>query len=317
MDYRSKNPFCQGLGESIPWDKWCFCWNDICVYYFGVSELSAKEKGNAFYFSDSIQGVLSRTASKKRIVVLTKAKSKQIYLVLATVVMGVLVYSSCKAVKPEAHRTMETVYVGDFESMAPEEEDRIYSKLESLSKGSEEWKLNVVDDNGTTVRFTRSNNKNSFIIGPNGIQIPTRMSIARKNSKNFQDSNAEIGSANGVDVPFAVVEEPPIFPGCENSVDKRACFNEMMQKHIGDNFQYPEEARKKEIEGWVSIMFTIDEEGNITNVKKRGPDKLLEDEAARIISKLPKMVPGKNRGIAVRVPFSIPITFKLDGSEGN
>jgi protein TonB len=43
----------------------------------------------------------------------------------------------------------------------------------------------------------------------------------------------------------------------------------------------------------------------------RGPDKNLEKEAARIIAKLPKMTPGMQRGRAVRVPFSIPITFKL------
>ena len=43
----------------------------------------------------------------------------------------------------------------------------------------------------------------------------------------------------------------------------------------------------------------------------RGPDKNLEKEAARIIAKLPRMTPGRQRGRAVRVPFSIPITFKL------
>ena len=58
-------------------------------------------------------------------------------------------------------------------------------------------------------------------------------------------------------------------------------------------------------------MFTIDEEGNITDIRQRGPDKLLEDEADRIISKLPKMTPGMTRGKGVRVPYAIPISFKL------
>jgi len=256
---------------------------------------------------------------KKRIVMLTKAKSKQIlklkYLVLAPVVVAMLVYSSCQDEgKPETPHTSDVIHVVDFESMTQEEEDKIYSTLESLSGGSGEWELTVVDDNEATVRFTKSDNKNSFITGPSGMQIPARISIVKKGPKNFQDSKTDIGPTNGVDVPFAVVEEPPIFPGCENAEDKRVCFNEMMQKHIGDNFQYPEEAQKKEIQGRVSIMFTIDEEGNITNIRKRGPDKLLEDEAVRIISKLPKMTPGKNKGKAVRIPFSIPITFKLGGA---
>ena len=114
-----------------------------------------------------------------------------------------------------------------------------------------------------------------------------------------------------VDVPFAVIEDVPIFPGCENESDKRACFNKMIQKHIGKNFRYPEIAQEMGVQGRVSVMFVIQKDGSIGNVRMRGPDKNLEAEAARIINKLPKMTPGKQRGRAVRVPFSIPINFKL------
>lgn len=114
-----------------------------------------------------------------------------------------------------------------------------------------------------------------------------------------------------VDVPFAVIEDVPIFPGCENESDKRACFNSMIQKHIGKNFRYPEIAQEMGIQGRVSVMFVIQKDGSIGNIRMRGPDKNLEKEAARIIGKLPKMTPGKQRGRAVRVPFSIPINFKL------
>ena len=114
-----------------------------------------------------------------------------------------------------------------------------------------------------------------------------------------------------LDVPFAVIEDVPIFPGCENDSNKRACFQKMMQKHISKNFRYPEIAQDMGVQGRVSVMFTIQKDGSIGNVRMRGPDKNLEKEAARIIGKLPKMTPGKQRGRAVRVPFSIPITFKL------
>ncbi|MGC1516662.1 MAG: energy transducer TonB [Maribacter sp.] len=114
-----------------------------------------------------------------------------------------------------------------------------------------------------------------------------------------------------VDVPFAVIEDVPVFPGCESAADKRACFNEMIQKHIGKNFRYPEIAQEMGVQGRVSVMFVIQKDGSIGNVRMRGPDKNLEEEAARIINKLPKMTPGKQRGRAVRVPFSIPINFKL------
>ncbi|MFT6369750.1 MAG: protein TonB [Maribacter sp.] len=114
-----------------------------------------------------------------------------------------------------------------------------------------------------------------------------------------------------LDVPFSVIEDVPVFPGCEKESDKRACFNKMIQKHISKNFRYPEIAQEMGVQGRVNIMFVIQKDGSIGNVRMRGPDKNLEKEAARIIGKLPKMTPGKQRGRAVRVPFSIPITFKL------
>ena len=119
-----------------------------------------------------------------------------------------------------------------------------------------------------------------------------------------------------VDVPFAVIEDVPIFPGCEGEKGKgakamRDCFQSQMQKHISKNFRYPEIAQEMGVQGRVNVMFVIQKDGSIGGVRMRGPDKNLEAEAARIISKLPKMTPGKQRGRAVRVPFSIPITFKL------
>jgi protein TonB len=116
-----------------------------------------------------------------------------------------------------------------------------------------------------------------------------------------------------VDVPFAVIEDVPIFPGCESVAksQRRECFQEKMNKHIRKNFRYPEIAQEMGIQGRVYVQFVIAKDGSITSIRMRGPDKNLEKEAKRIISRLPKMTPGKQRGRAVRVPFSIPITFRL------
>ena len=116
-----------------------------------------------------------------------------------------------------------------------------------------------------------------------------------------------------VDVPFAVIEDVPIFPGCEGVAksERRNCFQEKMNKHIRKNFRYPEIAQEMGIQGRVFVNFIISKDGSIKNIRMRGPDKNLEKEAERIISKLPKMTPGKQRGRAVRVPFSIPIIFRL------
>lgn len=112
-------------------------------------------------------------------------------------------------------------------------------------------------------------------------------------------------------VIFILVEDAPIFPGCENESDKKACFQKMIQKHIIKNFRYPEVEKDLGIQGRVQVSFEIQKDGSIGNVRMRGPNKNLEAEAARIIDKLPRMTPGKQRGRPVRVPFSIPINFKL------
>ncbi len=117
-----------------------------------------------------------------------------------------------------------------------------------------------------------------------------------------------------IDVPFAVIEDVPIFPGCERVAknERRSCFQDKMNRHIRKNFRYPEIAQEMGIQGRVYVQFVIAKDGNITSIRMRGPDKNLEKEAARIIGKLPKMTPGKQRGRPVRVPFSIPITFRLN-----
>ena len=100
-----------------------------------------------------------------------------------------------------------------------------------------------------------------------------------------------------VDVPFAVIEDVPIFPGCEkvSKSERRNCFQQQMNKHIRKNFRYPEIAQEMGIQGRVFVQFMIGKDGSISGIRTRGPDKNLEKEANRIISKLPKMTPGKQR----------------------
>ena len=109
-----------------------------------------------------------------------------------------------------------------------------------------------------------------------------------------------------VDVPFAIIEDVPLFPGCERvkKSERRKCFQEKLDKHVLKNFRYPEIAQEMGVQGRVFVTFVIDRDGTITGIRTRGPDKNLEKEAARIIGKLPNMTPGKQRGRAVRVPFS-------------
>ncbi|WP_373516768.1 TonB family protein, partial [Pricia sp.] len=256
---------------------------------------------------------------KKRIVMLTKSKSLNIwklkYLALVPMLLGMLFYTSCEQDLFSEEGLHETITVGDIENLTEDEEVKAYTRLIDLSVQPKDWSY-VVSDQNSTITFTKAP-KGSGISGPSGIPIKAKMHIESKvldqdfDFFTYGPSQPVQITIDHNGVPFGKVDEVPIFPGCVNEADPRECFQEMMQKHISKNFRYPEEAQKQGIQGRVNVMFTIGEDGNISNIRMRGPDKLLEAEVARIISRLPQMKPGRHDGMAVNVPYSFPITFKL------
>jgi len=117
-----------------------------------------------------------------------------------------------------------------------------------------------------------------------------------------------------ISVPFAVIEKVPVFPGCETletEAERKACFSQKIQEHIQKNFNYPKTALEMGISGRVFLQFEIDTKGKVSNIRKRGPDRLLEEEAVRIIASLPQMKPGQQRGRPAKVGYSIPINFMM------
>lgn len=114
---------------------------------------------------------------------------------------------------------------------------------------------------------------------------------------------------------FMVVENKPVFPGCENLKDANEqymCFQQKIGEHIKSVFKYPPIAKDMGIQGKVYVTFVIDQKGAITNATvARSVDKHLDAEALRIIGTLPKMTPAKQRGKSVPVAFTVPINFKL------
>lgn len=107
------------------------------------------------------------------------------------------------------------------------------------------------------------------------------------------------------------------FPICLSHSDdietQKKCFDDQLNRHIQKNFNYPEEAVKKNIQGRVFVLFIIDKEGDITEIKSKGPEngQLLIDEAERIIKKLPKLVPASINRKPMPVKLTKIITFKL------
>jgi TonB family protein len=102
---------------------------------------------------------------------------------------------------------------------------------------------------------------------------------------------------------FFIVEDMPEFPGGESS----------LRKYIANSIIYPEVAVRKGIQGKVYVTFVVTKSGSIANARiARGVDPDLDREALRVVNGLPKWMPGKQRGQAVNVSYTVPINFSLE-----
>ena len=117
-----------------------------------------------------------------------------------------------------------------------------------------------------------------------------------------------------VEVPFSVIENVPEYPGCErgSNSEKRKCMSDKIAKFVQRKFN-TDLAGDLGLSGRlrINVIFKIDKNGNVVGVRSRAPHPRLEKEAARVINMLPKMKPGRQRGKAVIVPYSLPITFQV------
>ena len=126
------------------------------------------------------------------------------------------------------------------------------------------------------------------------------------------DKETEVVIAAPVDAPveeeeeevvFVVVESMPEFPG-----GQQALF-----KYLSENVKYPVIAQENGIQGRVICQFVVNKDGSIVDVEvvRSGGDPSLDKEAIRVIKSMPKWKPGKQRGKAVRVKYTLPVNFKL------
>lgn len=117
------------------------------------------------------------------------------------------------------------------------------------------------------------------------------------------------------DVPFAVIENVPVYPGCENEKGndaKKKCMSGKVAEFINKKFN-TELASDLGLEGRqrISVQFKIDKNGKVVDVRARAPHPRLEKEAVEVVQSLPNMTPGKQRGKPVGVLYSLPIVFDI------
>ena len=139
-----------------------------------------------------------------------------------------------------------------------------------------------------------------------------------------QKSNSidAVGADDGIqstdmnpDVPFALIEQVPTYPGCDG--DNRArknCMSKSIQQFINENFDTAI-ANELNLKGPQRIIaqFTIDESGKVAQIHTRAQSPELQAEAERVINMLPKMEPGTQKGQEVGVIYALPIIFEVAG----
>jgi protein TonB len=115
-------------------------------------------------------------------------------------------------------------------------------------------------------------------------------------------SGSDVVGDEDLNQPFTIVEQMPEFPGGEKA----------LLTYLRDNIRYPAMAKENDIEGTVYVQFVIERDGSVSGAKvAKGADRMLNEEALRVVSAMPKWKPGKQRGQEVRVQYVVPIKFIL------
>ncbi|WP_298513371.1 M56 family metallopeptidase [uncultured Kordia sp.] len=259
---------------------------------------------------------------KKRIIMLTKEKSRQIlklkYLVLVPVLIVSLLYTSCEdttiADSEEAKSKTEIV---DAEAKKVKLQEVIYE----LSKLTVNLNTSPILSKTDYDKQTELLREMAQLLGSEDDEIITKLAqirsyedyvIARKESiakgSNYSELEQEA-------ISFQVLDKAPVFPGCEDKgtlEELKKCFTLNIQKHIVENFD-AKRAENTGLEGRQRIIakFLIDKNGEVVDVMVRAPHPDLQSAAEEAINTLPKLTPGMQDGKPVSVKYVLPIVFKV------
>ena len=191
------------------------------------------------------------------------------------------------------------------------------AKVERKEPVKVEVEQKVVEKVKSSVKFTAPEIKKDDEVKPED-EIKSQDDLAKTNTaigtfdvKGNDEAEGEVLKAKEIiadekpkeeEKVFDVVEQMPEFPGGQAA----------LLKWIGDNIKYPAIAEENGIQGRVVCTFVVERDGSVTDVQvARSVDPSLDKEAKRVLTKMPRWIPGKQNGSAVRVKYTVPVTFRL------
>ncbi|WP_411767266.1 M56 family metallopeptidase [Winogradskyella sp. A3E31] len=191
---------------------------------------------------------------------------------------------------------VQRLFVEDFSNKAKEEQARFDKKLKLLQE-DDYWHTLIVTDGKFRAEFTPDANEN------------------KDNNNSGNDDVVLEEVSESIEVPFSVIENPPTFKECETSEsakERRDCLSSGISKFVNKNFN-TDLAKELGLSGRqrISVFFKVGKDGNIHSIGARAPHPDIEDEAKRVISLLPQLVPGTQKGKVATVPYSLPILFQV------
>ncbi|SFC85375.1 M56 family metallopeptidase [Algibacter pectinivorans] len=280
---------------------------------------------------------------KKRIIMLQKSKSKQVklfkYALLIPMLIAMLVYTSCMETNP-------ATTIGNTSNEEIQQKTPLITKVKALKHQIEiQGDVNEAEERGLKLLldavkgegFNQALVKDIQDYTTKGSQTDLTKKIAEvfKQIQVQGDINENedleikkllvFTSDNGfedpffadiikhLDVPFGIIDQVPVFPGCEDLTveEQKKCMSKNIAMHINKNFN-TKLADSLNLKGKqrINVIFKISVDGDVVGVRSRSEHPELEKEAIRVVKTLPRFKPGEHKGKQVNVPYSLPIIFQ-------
>ncbi len=320
---------------------WVFQKRIASIHEFLSDEVASKLSKKETYINNLLEEVFQvqnisfvnqfykQSLIKKRIVMMTKSRSKQSkqlrYLMLIPVLTSMLFYTACsgnETLNKPQELDKQKLYLKTLDNELKTSDNDSY--MDALFSGeapnSKEYSiedLTMEEREEYEKTISKEELKNSTL------SIKPRIFEGKNNRKvlfyDFKEMHKEYkerhslskGNKIGNNVSFANLDVAPAFIG---KGEGKEAFNRNMRRFIQENFdaKMAEDLGLKPGKKRIYVQFKINEEGEVINIKSRAPHPRLQEHAEEIVRKLPKLKPGEHEGKVVKVGYTLPIIFKIE-----
>lgn len=245
------------------------------------------------------------------------AGKRNLYSLITIFIAALAIWGGISLVKFVESRT-KTVAQTSVAELSALNQPKKKAEVKQQQKVKLEQPEKVVERVKSSVKFTAPVIKKDDEVKPEDELktqdelMSTKTAIGALDVKGNDDANGEVLKIKEavaqpepkpeVEKVFDVVEQMPSFPGGPSA----------LMEWLSNNVKYPVVAQENGVQGRVVVSFVVERDGSITDVKVvRGVDPSLDREASRVVRAMPRWIPGKQNGSAVRVKYNVPVAFRL------